>query len=160
MALSRILPTTAGKCDLPFLDPNGHVVFFDVQSAEPGTFTIPGVIDLETYKPGDLVETSWIYFKGDPQAGPQPGHPLERPFNDTVKFSIDLVRGNDTSTVLREIMREPFSLLEVPWREMSTNERPQRPPTHQPSGRAARRSVDQAISPCTFPYSTVHVNTM
>lgn len=114
---SRVLPTTAGKCDLPFLDPKGHVVFFDVQSAEPGAFTIPGVVDLETYKPGDLVETSWIYFKGNPQAGPQPGHPLERPFNDTVKFSVDLVRDNDTSTVLREIMRKSLQLYEVSWRD-------------------------------------------
>jgi len=113
MPLSRLFPVTASKCDLPFLDPNGHVVYFDVQAAEPGTFTIPGVIDLETYEPGDLIETSWVYFKGDPQAGPQPGHPFERPFNDTAKFSIDLVQDNDTSTVLREIMGESSKAVKV-----------------------------------------------
>jgi hypothetical protein len=69
-----------------------------------------GVVDLETYEPGSMVETSWIYFKGDPQAGPQPHHPFERPFNDSARFSIDLVKDDDTSKVLREIMRESFSL--------------------------------------------------
>lgn len=102
----------ADKCALPFLDPSGHLVFFDVQSAEPGTFTVPGVIDLEIYEPGSMVESSWIYFKGDPQAGPQPGHPFERPFNDSAKFSLDLVRDDNTSKVLREIMRE--SLFHLP----------------------------------------------
>jgi hypothetical protein len=76
------------KCALPFLDPDGNMVFFNVQSAEPGTFTVPGVVDLETYEPGSMVETSWIYFKGDPQAGPQPHHPFERPFNDIARFSM------------------------------------------------------------------------
>jgi hypothetical protein len=106
MPSSRSLSKKVDKCALPYLDPDGNLLFFDVQSAEPGTFTVPGVVDLETYEPGSTVETSWIYFKGDPQAGPQPGHPFERPFNNSAKFSIDMVRDDDTSKVLREIMRE------------------------------------------------------
>lgn len=95
---------------LPFLSPNGDVVFFDVQTAAPGTFTVPGVIDLEIYEPGSIVETSWIYFKGDPQTGPQPEHPFERPFNDSARFSIDMVRDDETGKVLHEIMRKSFLL--------------------------------------------------
>ncbi|KAK3708290.1 hypothetical protein LTR37_011555 [Vermiconidia calcicola] len=98
MESSRLSYVNTNNCSLPFLDPSGNIVFFDIQSAEPGTFTVPGVIELETYEPGSMVETSWIFFKGDPQAGPQPGHPFERPFNDSAKFSIDIVRDNDTST--------------------------------------------------------------
>ena len=114
----------ADKCALPFFDPNGQIVFFDIQPAEPGTFTVPGVIDLEVYRPGDIVETSWIYFKGDPQAGPQPGHPFERPFNDSAKFSIDIVRDNDTSVVLHEIMRKSPGLLLSPRDNVDRNTAP------------------------------------
>lgn len=105
MSSLRLSIDIANKCNLPFLDPNGNVVYFDIQSAEPGTFTVPGVIELENYEPGSMVESSWIYFKGNPQAGPQPGHPFERPFNNSAQFSIDIVGDNDTSKVLREIMR-------------------------------------------------------
>ena len=104
MASTRLSYDEGDKCRLPFLDPDGNIVYFDAQSAEPGTFTIPGVIDLETYEAGDFVEIAWIYFKGDPQAGPQPGHPFERPFNDSAKFSIDLVRDDDTSKVLLSLI--------------------------------------------------------
>jgi hypothetical protein len=110
MPSSQLLSSKVDKCALPFLDPDGNLVFFDVQSAEPGTLTVPGVVDLETYEPESMVETSWIYFKGEPQAGPQPDHPFERPFNDSARFSIDLVRDDDTSKILREIMRESFFL--------------------------------------------------
>jgi hypothetical protein len=106
MATSWLSYDEEDKCRLPFLDPDGNMVYFDVQAAEPGTFTVPGVIELETYEPGDFMEISWIYFKGDPQAGPQPGHPFERPFNDSAKFSLDLVRDDDTSKVLFEVMRK------------------------------------------------------
>ena len=110
MAPSQILDETLEsephKCDLPLLNPERNVSYFDVQPAEPGTFTVPGVIDLEVYEPGSLVETSWIYFKGDPMAGPQPGHPFEMPFNNSVnKFSIDVVKYNDTPTVIHQLMR-------------------------------------------------------
>jgi hypothetical protein len=57
MPSSRLLSSKVDKCALPFLDPSGDLVFFDIQSAEPGTFTVPGVVDLETYEPGSLVET-------------------------------------------------------------------------------------------------------
>lgn len=106
MASSWLSSVKADNCSLPFLDPSGNIVFFDVQSAEPGTFTVPGVIDLETYEPGSFVETSWIFMKGDLHAGPYPGHPFERPFNDSVKFSIDMVKDEDNSTVIHELMRE------------------------------------------------------
>lgn len=75
---------------------------------------VPGVIDLEIYEPGSLVESSWIYFKGDPHAGPQPGHPFDKPFNDSTTFSIGLVEENDTSNIVHEVMREfhsPFKVL-------------------------------------------------
>lgn len=88
-----------------FKSPSGNVVHFDVQSAEPGTFTVPGVIELENYEPGSMLESPWIYFKGNPQAGPQPGHPFERPFNDSAQLSVDIVGDDDTSKVFREIMR-------------------------------------------------------
>jgi hypothetical protein len=106
MASTRLSYDEGDKCRLPFLDPDGNIVYFDAQAAEPGTFAVPGVIELETYEPGEFFEISWIYFKGDPQAGPQPGHPFERPFNDSAKFSIDLVSDDDTSKVLLEVMRE------------------------------------------------------
>lgn len=70
MPLSRSASDVVDKCALPFLSPNGTIVFFDVQSAAPGTFTVPGAVELETYEPGSMVETSWIFFKGDPQTGP------------------------------------------------------------------------------------------
>ncbi|GAB7327617.1 hypothetical protein MBLNU13_g11464t2 [Cladosporium sp. NU13] len=105
MSLAQ-LSKGADKCALLFLDPNGNIVFFDIQPAEPGTFTVPGVIDLEVYRPADMIETSCFYFKGVPQTGPQPGRPFERPFNDSAKFSIDIVRDNDTAEVLHEIMRK------------------------------------------------------
>lgn len=56
MTSARLSYDEADKCALPFLDPSGNVVYFDAQSAEPGTFTVPGVIDLETYESGEFVE--------------------------------------------------------------------------------------------------------
>lgn len=148
----------ADKCALPFLDPSGHLVFFDVQSAEPGTFTVPGVIDLEVYEPGSMVETSWIYFKGDPQAGPQPGHPFERPFNNSAKFSIDLVRDDDTSKALREILRES-SYPDLS--QLKFTDKPlQLPPILLRSGKAAHHSGDRVTTQCTSRDSTAHASTI
>ena len=93
------------ECDLLVRTSSGKIVPFDIQSAEPGAFTNPAAVDMETYKPGSLVETAWVYYKGDPQEQTQPEHPFERPFKDDVTFSIDLVRDDDTSKVLRGIMR-------------------------------------------------------
>ena len=93
------------ECDLLVRTSSGKIVPFDIQSAEPGAFTNPAAVDMETYEPGSLVETAWVYYKGDPQEQTQPEHPFERPFKDDVTFSIDLVRDDDTSKVLREIMR-------------------------------------------------------
>lgn len=94
------------KCSLLFRN-GDDVVYFDIQRAEPGTFTVPGVVDLETYKPGTVAEFSWVYFKGDPQAGPQPGHPFDMPFdNHETEFAIDLVEVDNPSVVLQNIMRE------------------------------------------------------
>lgn len=120
----------------------GNIVSFDVQSAEPGTFTVPGVIDLETFEPGSLAEISWIYFKGDPQAGPQPGRSFKRPFNSSVKFSIDLVRDDDISKVLYEIMREsPRPLHRIMYTDRTE---PQRRPIPAHFGKAvAVRSTEQ-----------------
>jgi hypothetical protein len=101
---------TPHKCDLPFLDPNGDVAYFDIQPAEPGTFLVPGVVDLEVYEPGSFAVSEWIFFKGDPMAGPQPGHPFEMPFNNSVKWSIDIIQGNDTSIIIQQLMRVSISL--------------------------------------------------
>lgn len=73
-------------------------------------FHNPTALDMETYEPGSLVETAWVYYKGDHQQQTQPEHPFERPFLDDVTFSVDLVRDNDPSKVLREIMRECFHI--------------------------------------------------
>lgn len=89
------------ECDLLVRTSSGKIVPFDIQSAEPGAFTNPAAVDMETYEPGSLVETAWVYYKGDPQEQTQPEHPFERPFKDEVTFSIDLVRDDDTSKVLR-----------------------------------------------------------
>jgi len=154
-------PSPSGRpdtCDLPYLDSDDNIVYFDVQSAEPGTFTVPGVIDLETYEPGDIVETSWIYFKGDPQAGPQPGHPFERPFNNSAKFSISMVRDNDTSTVLREIMRKCGAIL-YQSSHMYTDRSAQLPPTLLLSGKGVRPLVNGATTRCTSRNSTVRAST-
>jgi hypothetical protein len=159
MSLSQ-LSESADKCALPFQDSNGNIVFFDVQPAEPGTFTIPGVVDLETYRPGDMIETSWIYFKGDPQAGPQPGHPFERPFNSSAKFSLDIVRGNDTATVLHEIMRKFFLLFGLcPSLQRSIDKELQHPPIPPLSGKAARHLVDRVNTRCTSQNSIAHAST-
>ena len=105
--LSQTLVSDSHECDLPILNPNKNIVYFDVQSAEPGVCTIPGVIDLEVYEPGEIAEFSWIYFKGDPQAGPSPGHPFDMPFNNTfTKFSLDIVENDDNATFVRQIMRK------------------------------------------------------
>lgn len=156
MSPSQIL-TSADKCALPFWDPNGKIVFFDIQPAEPGTFTVPGVIDLEIYRPGDIIETSWIYFKGDPQAGPQPGHPFERPFNDSAKFSIDIVRDNDTAVVLHEIMRKFSELL--PSLRRSINRKIQHPPILRLSGKVARHLVGRAATQYTSRDSIARAST-
>lgn len=104
-------PAPRDKCALPFRDPGGRIVFYDVQSAEPGAFTVPGVIDLEIYDPGSSTESSWIFFKGDPMAGPQPGHPFEMPFDRyRTNFTLDLVADADPSSVLRNIMRESLNV--------------------------------------------------
>lgn len=95
----------SNKCSLPLPGPDGKIVYFDVQTAEPGTFIVPGVIDVELYKPRSFVETSWIYFKGDPQSGPQPGHPFDMPFdNHNTTFQLDLVHENDKAEIVRQIM--------------------------------------------------------
>lgn len=98
------------ECDLPVRTSSGKLASFDIQSAEPGAFTNPAPLDMEIYEPGSLVETAWVYYKGNPQQQTQPEHPFERPFLDDVTFSIDLVRDDDTSKVLREIMRECFDV--------------------------------------------------
>lgn len=108
MSLRRLQPLKADNCSLPFEDPSGNRVVLDVQSAEPGTFTVPAAFDLETYEFGSMIQTSWIYWKGSHYTGAQPGHPLEKPFDNLAKFSLDMVRDDDTSKVLREIMREPL----------------------------------------------------
>lgn len=155
--LSQSFSGVGDKCALPFLSPNGEVVFFDVQSATPGTFMVPGVVDLETYEPGSMLETSWIFFKGDPQAGLQPGHPFERPFNDSARFSIDMMRDDDTRKVLHEIMRKSFLLQTLSQRDV--NKGTQRGLTHPLSGEAARHSVDRAATRCTSRDSTVRAST-
>jgi len=112
MASSRLPHAEANNCSLAFQDPSGDTVFLDFQSAQPGTFTAPGVIELETYEPDYIAEISWIYFKGDYfHDGPQPGHPFESPFNDSTRFSIDIVKDDEASTVLRELMRESVRLI-------------------------------------------------
>ena len=98
------------ECDLPVRTSSGKLASFDIQSAEPGAFTNPAALDMETYEPGSLVETAWVYYKGNPREQTQLGHPFERPFLDDVTFSVDLVRDDDTSKVLREIMRECFHI--------------------------------------------------
>ena len=154
--LNKTTETGAHKCELPFLDPTGDVVFFDVQSAEPGTFTVPGVIDLEVYEPGSLVESSWIYFKGDAQAGPQPGHPFERPFNDSVKFSIDIVDGKDTSTVIYPLMRGSIS---VKLSFARANRTRQHRRILLCSGKVVHHLVEMAITRCAYRDWTTHANT-
>lgn len=104
--LNQIFESDSHKCDLPIGDPDGFKGYFDLQSAKPGTFIVPGVRDLETYEPGRYVESSWIFFKGDPMKGPQEGHPFEMPFNNSVVWSMDIVRDNDTSKVVQELMGE------------------------------------------------------
>lgn len=141
-----------GQVHPSVLDPNGHIVFFDIQFAKSGTFTVPGVIDLEVYRPGDMIETSWIYFKGDPQAGPQPGHPFERPFDDSAKFSIDIVRANETADVLHEIMRESSELLQSLRRGIDRET--QHLPILPLSGKVARHLADQVTTPRTSRDST------
>ena len=91
MASSLPPHVLADKCDMPYLAPNGSIVFFDVQFTDSGTFTVPNVIEVETYEPGSWIETSRIFFKGDPMAGPQPGHPFEMSFNNSAKFAIDMI---------------------------------------------------------------------
>ena len=98
------------ECDFPVKTSSGKLASFDIQSAEPGAFTNPAALDMETYEPGSLVETAWVYYKGNPREHNQPEHPFERPFLDDVTFSIDLVRDDDPSKVLREIMRECFHI--------------------------------------------------
>jgi hypothetical protein len=131
--------------------------FFDIQPAEPGTFTVPGVIDLEIYRPGDIIETSWIYFKGDPQAGPLPGHPFERPFNDSAKFSIDVVRDNDTAEILHEIMLKFLEL--SPSLQRSIDRGVQHPPILPLSGKVPHHLVGQVTTPCIFRDSTARAST-
>ena len=98
------------ECDFPVKTSSGKLASFDIQSAEPGAFTNPAALDMETYEPGSLVETAWVYYKGNPRDQTQSEHPFERPFLDDVTFSVDLVRDDDPSKVLREIMRECFHI--------------------------------------------------
>jgi hypothetical protein len=98
------------ECDLPVRTSSGKLASFDIQSAEPGAFTKPAALDMETYELGSLVETAWVYYKGNAREQMQLEHPFERPFLDDVAFSVDLVRDDDTSKVLREIMRECFHI--------------------------------------------------
>lgn len=107
--LKEIIQSQAGKlaCAFPYIGPDGNIVYFDVQKAEPGAFTVPGVVDLETYRVSEYVEFQWIYFKGDPTAGPKPGHPFDMPFdNSNTNFTLGLVNGSKTSKVVQEIMRK------------------------------------------------------
>lgn len=87
-------------------DSSGNVVPFDIQSAEPGAFTMPGAGDIENYEPGSMARATWVYFKGFPREELALEHPFEKPFDDLAIFSIDLVSDDDTSKVLREVMRE------------------------------------------------------
>lgn len=98
-------------CVVGVEDSNGNVVPFDIQSAEPGAFTMPGAGDIETYEPGSMARATWVYFKGHPREKPKPEHPFEKPFEDLTIFTIDLVRDNDTSNVLRQIMRKFILIL-------------------------------------------------
>ena len=147
-----------GQVHPSVLDPDGHVVFFDIQFAESGTFTVPGVIDLEVYRPGDMIETSWIHFKGDPQAGPQPGHPFERPFDDSAEFSIDIVRADETADVPHEIMRESSEPLPPPLQRI-IDRGIQHPPILPLSGKAAHHLADRVATQCTSRDSIAHAST-
>lgn len=112
MSASLSSPKQAHKhdCVVGVEDSSGNVIPFDIQSAEPGAFTMPGANDIETYEPGSMARATWVYFKGYPREKPTPEHPFEKPFEDLTIFTIDLVRDDDTSKVLRQIMRE-FSLI-------------------------------------------------
>ena len=94
----------ANKCPLPLLDGSGSTITFDIQSAEPGAFISPGVVELETYEPGSIVHTVWVYFKGDPWDGPIPDHPFDGVYEGT-KFTIDLVSDDGAAMVLQQVMR-------------------------------------------------------
>jgi hypothetical protein len=96
-------------CIVGIEDSRGNVVPFDIQSAEPGAFTMPGAGDIEIYEPGSMARATWVYFKGNSREE-EPEHPFEKPFDDLAIFTIDLVRDDDTSKTLREIMCE-FSLI-------------------------------------------------
>jgi hypothetical protein len=103
-------PDKTDDCVVGIEDSSGNVIPFDIQSAEPGAFVMPGAGDIETYEPGSMARASWIYFKGYPREhGPE--HPFEKPFDELAIYNIDLVRDDDTSTVLREIMRESSLIL-------------------------------------------------
>jgi len=99
-------PDKTDDCAVWVEDSSGNVVPFDIQTAEPGAFTMPGAGDIETYEPGSMARATWIYFKGYPREKPTPEHPFENPFDDLAIFSIDLVSDDDTSKVLREVMGE------------------------------------------------------
>ncbi|KAK6432225.1 hypothetical protein LTR95_011605 [Oleoguttula sp. CCFEE 5521] len=81
------------------------LVYIDVQDSRPaGTIVAPSVLDLEIYEPGGPAAFAWIYFKGDTWNGPTSGHPVDAPFNDGTLFSLNLVKANDTSTIIRNVM--------------------------------------------------------
>nr|OQO22724.1 hypothetical protein B0A51_08383 [Rachicladosporium sp. CCFEE 5018] len=81
------------------------LVCIDVQDSRPaGTIVAPSVLDLETHEAGDPAAFAWIYFKGDIWNGPTAEHPIDAPFTDDTLFSLNLVKANDTSTIIRNVM--------------------------------------------------------
>lgn len=93
-------------CSFP-VEIDGKIEFIDAQhNRTAGTFINPGLLDIDVYEPDCPAEISWIYFRGNWQEGPSPGHPLDQPFNDTTLFTLDLVKDNDTDTVIKGVMRE------------------------------------------------------
>lgn len=139
-------------CVVGVEDSSGNVVPFDIQSAEPGAFTMPGASDIETYEPGSMARATWVYFKGNPQEKPKPEHPFEKPFEDLTIFTIDLVRDDDTSKVLREIMRE-FGLILC---HVNTLTRDQHLPLPLSSGYTACRSPKRATTRWTCGHRSIN----
>jgi len=107
MSPSLLARRDHNDCALPSFDASDHEVYFDVQSAVPGTFTNPGVLELELYPLERVAEFLWIHFKSDPQPGFRPSHPFEMPFdNRYTTFIIDLIEDEDSSAVVQQLLRE------------------------------------------------------
>ena len=98
-----------GSCNFTFDDWNNLHHSFDIQDLPPGNFLNTFVYDT-VLNPWANVTIPWLYTKGDYFHRGTPEHPYEQPFDEAVKWTLDLVTADNEDDIVLNIMRKSLTL--------------------------------------------------